>query len=69
MGNDYNKYKTAFQSDFEIKEANKSGNKLSSKDFENVLRSHSYIMGNDKLDYKSETKIKFSSQNNNENYK
>lgn len=61
LGSYSNNYKTVFQSDFELKTPNNSNIKLSNKDIEKSLRSHSYIMGNHPVDYKSENKFRFSS--------
>jgi len=63
LGSSHNIYKTNFQSDFELKIPNNEGITLSNKDIEKCLRSHSYVLGNHLVDYKSENKVRFSSPN------
>ena len=61
LGSYANNYKTVFQSDYELKSPNNTNNPLSNKDIEKSLRSHSYILGNHQLDYRSENNLRFSS--------
>lgn len=61
LGSYPNNYKTVSQSDFELKTPNCTNNKLSNKEIEKSLRSHSYVLGNHPVDYKSENKFRYSS--------
>jgi len=61
LGSYSNNYLTAFRSDFELKIPNNTKITLSNKDIEKSLRSHSYVMGNNPVDYKSENKFRYSS--------
>ncbi len=66
LGSFSNNYKTNFQTHFELNSPkntnnNTNNNILSNKDIGKSLRSHSYILGNHPVDYKSENKFRFSS--------
>ncbi len=63
FGNFSTNFQTNFQSDYQIKSPNSilNSNNLTIKDIEKNLRSHSYILGNHPVDYKSESKLRFSS--------
>lgn len=61
LGSYSNNYKTVFQSEFEPKIPTHNNNTISNKDIEKSLRSHSYVLGNHPVDYKSENKFRFSS--------
>lgn len=61
LGSYSNNYKTVSQSDYEFKIPNDNKNSLSNKDIGKSLRSHSYVLGNHPVEYKSENKLRFSS--------
>lgn len=59
LGSYKNIYKTVFQNDYEPKSQEHDSNFKVNKDIKNSLRSHSYVLGNHKVDYNSENKLRF----------